>query len=251
MPASIVAFLKTKSYLEVKYTQQALWEAFEADFGKYSTKTQHRYLKKLLEEAPRLLGNQVKYSKIDPELPNPSRDMKLAIELLRLAGLLHPITTTSAGGIPLLKGMKSSVFKLLFLDIGLIEQIMKVDPQDSGLLTGPLAEQFIGQEFLAYSDPQLEERLFYWTREKTGSSAEVDYLIAYRGSVFPLEVKAGKTGKLKSLLVFIEEKKAPFGIRVSSGPLEFDKGILSLPFYMFSQIHRLIDEALHARVSEK
>lgn len=250
MPASIMAFLKTNSYLEAKYVQKSLWDAFEADFGKYSTKTQHRYLKKLFEEGPKLIGTQVKYSKIDPELPNPSRDMKLAIELLRLAGLLHPITATSAGGIPLLKGAKQSIFKLLFLDIGLVEQVMNIDPQNPDLLTGPLSEQFVGQEILAYSDPLLDERLFFWIREKPNSSAEVDYIIEYKGVIFPLEVKAGKAGKLKSLRVFTEEKKSPFAIRISQDELGFEKGVLSIPLYMISQMHRLIAQALDATNSE-
>jgi predicted AAA+ superfamily ATPase len=51
MPASVVTFLKTHSYLDVKYTQKALWDAYEADFGKYATKTQHRYLRKSSKKA--------------------------------------------------------------------------------------------------------------------------------------------------------------------------------------------------------
>jgi hypothetical protein len=46
----------------------------------------------------------VKYSKIDPELSNPARDMKRALELLKLAGLVHPILATSAGDVPLMSG---------------------------------------------------------------------------------------------------------------------------------------------------
>ncbi len=239
MPAAVMAFLKTRSYLEVKYVQKGLWEAFESDFGKYAKKSQHRHLKKIFEEVPRLLGDHVKYSRIDPELPNPARDMKLAIELLRLAGLLHPIHATSAGTLPLLSGLKENIFKLLFLDIGLVEQYMDIDPENSGLMTGPLAEQFVGQEFLATSDPHLDMQLFFWARDP--GSAEVDYLIAHKGIIYPIEVKAGKSGRLKSLHLFIKEKKAPFGIKISQEPLGWNDGILSVPFYLASHLPRLID----------
>ena len=37
---------------------------------------------------------------------------------------------------------------------------MNIDPQFPGLMTGPLAEQFVGQELLATYDPLLEEKLF-------------------------------------------------------------------------------------------
>ena len=50
MPAAILAFLKTKSFMEVKYVQKALWDSFEADFGKYAKQSQHRHLRKLFEK---------------------------------------------------------------------------------------------------------------------------------------------------------------------------------------------------------
>jgi len=239
MPSAVQTFLQTKSILEVKYVQKALWDAFESDFGKYAKKTQHRHLKKIFEEVPRLIGDHIKYSRIDPEIPNPARDIKQAIELLRMAGLLHPIYATSAGSLPLLTGLKEAIFKLLFLDIGMVDQVMNIDPQYPGLMTGPLAEQFVGQELLAAADPFLDTRLFFWDRDN--GSAEVDYLMAHKGIVYPIEVKAGKAGSLKSLHLFIKEKKAPFGIKISQAPLEWDKGILSLPFYLVAHLPRLID----------
>jgi uncharacterized protein len=181
----------------------------------------------------------VKYSRIDPALPNPARDMKQAIEHLRLAGLLHPISATSAGALPLLAGLKETIFKLLCLDIGLVEQVMNIDPQNPGLMTGPLAEQLVGQEFLATSDPLLDGELFFWTRDQ--GSAEVDYLFVYQGIVYPVEVKAGKAGKLKALHLFIREKKVPFGIKISQEPLKWEKDILSVPFYLTTHLSRLID----------
>src|ERR1700722_236333 len=67
MPAAILAFLETHSFLEVKYVLQGLWDAFEADFGKYAKKSQHQHLKKIFTQVPNLLGDHVKYSRIDPE----------------------------------------------------------------------------------------------------------------------------------------------------------------------------------------
>lgn len=240
MPAAVVAFVKTGSFLESKYVQKSLWEAFEGDFGKYASQTQHRHLKKIFKQAPQLVGSHVKYNRIDPDLLNPARDMKSAIELLRLAGLVHRVNATSAGDVPLLVGIKEQTFKLLFLDIGLLEPVMDVDPEHPGLLAGPLAEQFVGQELLALSDPRLETSLFFWMRDKHGSSAEVDYLLVHKGKVLPIEVKAGKTGKLKSLHAFMKEKASPLGIKISIEPLTFSEGILSVPFYLLSELMRLL-----------
>jgi uncharacterized protein len=239
MPSVVEAYVETQKFLEAQYRQQSLLDAFENDFGKYAKKSQHRHLKKIFIETPRLLGSHVKYSRIDPDIPNPAREMKKAIELLELAGLVHPIFATSAGNIPLLSGLKESIFKLIFLDIGLVGKAMNIEPNFPGLMTGPLAEQFVGEELLAMNDPLLEEKLFFWAREN--GSAEVDYLFSHKGVIYPIEVKAGKSGKLKSLYLFLAEKKTPFGIKVSPEPLAYENGILSVPFYLLSHLPRLID----------
>ncbi len=241
MPAVLDSYLKTDSFLEVKYAQKSIWDAYENDFGKYAPKAQHRHLRKIFQEVPRLIGDHVKYSRIDPGLPNPSREMKRAIELLHLAGLLHPILATSGGSVPLLSSVKETIFKLLFLDIGLVQQVMNIDPKHPHLMTGPLAEQFVGQELIADTDPLLENRLLFWSRKQ--GSAEVDYLTVHEGQVFPIEVKAGKSGKLKSLRLFMEEKKASFGIKISEDPLHYRDKILSVPFYLTAHLSRLIADA--------
>lgn len=240
MPSAVQTYIQLHSFLEVKYIQKAIWDTYENDFGKYAPQTQHRHLRKIFQEVPRLIGTHVKYSKIDPELPNPSREIKRAVEYLQRADLLHSILATSAGDLPLLAGLRETIFKLLFLDIGLVEQAMNIDPLHPGLMTGPLAEQFVGQEILANGDPLLENRLFFWSREE--GTAEVDYLLPHKGRAFPLEVKAGKGGKLKSLHLFLEEKKALYGIKLSQDPLHLGKKILSVPLYLVSELERLLSE---------
>lgn len=237
MPNAVQTFIKLHSFLEVKYTQKGIWDTYENDFGKYAPKTHHRHLRKIFHEIPRLIGDHIKYSKIDPELPNPPREIKKAIELLQLAGLLHPILATSAGNVPLIAGVNETIFKLLFLDIGLVEQAVDLDPPHPGMMSGPLAEQFVGQELIATGDPLLEKPLFFWSREK--GTAEVDYLLAQEGVVFPIEVKAGTGGKLKSLHVFMQEKKASLGIKISSEPLCLKNNILSIPFYLTAHLKKL------------
>lgn len=140
---------------------------------------------------------------------------------------------------PLMAGLKETVFKLIFLDIGMVEQVMGVEPSDPGLMSGPLAEQFVGQELLAASDPILETKLFFWKRDQ--GMAEVDYLFPYKNKVFPIEVKAGKWGKLKSLHQFVEHSKVPFGIKISQEPLGWNRAVLTVPFYLTSHLSRLID----------
>ena len=52
-------------------------------------------------------------------------------------------------------------------------------------------------------------------RESRGSSAEIDYVIQRNEEIIPIEVKAGSAGKMRSLHLFLKERNAPRGIRVS------------------------------------
>jgi uncharacterized protein len=77
-----------------------------------------------------------------------------------------------------------------------------------GLYDGALAEQFVGQELrAALKEPPVGDAVHYWSRagEAKGSSAEVDYLVAMKGRIVPIEVKSGPAGKLRSLHPLLRE----------------------------------------------
>ncbi|MFH0791447.1 MAG: hypothetical protein V2A64_07445 [Candidatus Omnitrophota bacterium] len=78
---------------------------------------------------------------------------------------------------------------------------------------------------------------------KKNSSAEVDYVVAVDSLILPVEVKTGKTGTLRSLKLFIEEKKSLFGVRFSQEKLSLYDKVLTLPLYMTEQMKRLAQEA--------
>jgi hypothetical protein len=119
--------------------------------------------------------------------------------------------------------------------------------------SGALAEQWVGQALLHSLDPHEQPYLHYWAREERSSSAEVDYVIAGQGKVIPVEVKAGKSGSLKSLHVFLKEKNSNFAVRfnadrpslmnashqLSDGFLK-EYQLLSLPLYMAGECRRLL-----------
>ena len=74
---------------------------------------------------------------------------------------------------------------------------------------GKLAEQFVAQEILAKTDLEL----YYWARDARGSSAEIDYLAVRQGNIYPVEVKSGASGSLKSLHMMLEKyQNCPQGL---------------------------------------
>jgi predicted AAA+ superfamily ATPase len=244
MPSVVRCFLETRSFLECQTVLAGLLATYRSDFTKYATKAQHRHLQTFFEKAPGLVSRHFKYTLVSPE--HRSQDLKIALEQLGWAGLVHKVLATSASGIPLQMHAKENRFKLLFLDGGLVNCANKLDIQtawDMDLLqinAGTQAEQFVGQELLAYADPHVSAQLYYWERDKKGSMAEVDYVIQAGSRILPVEVKAGTTGSLKSLAQFLSEKKAPFGIRISQHPLSLYEQALSVPLYLIAQLPRLI-----------
>ncbi len=105
---------------------------------------------------------------------------------------------------------------------------------------GAIAEQFVAQELIAYADPYQASDLYWWSRDKPSSSAKIDFVISKGQTLFPIEVKAGKIGKLRSLKIFMEEKSSNLGIRISQNHLEIDGKVLTVPLYLIEQLLRLV-----------
>ena len=135
----------------------------------------------------------------------------------------------------------------MFFDVGLMQnlcgatdQLLDGDPMR--INDGAVAEQFVGQELLAHRSPYERPELYYWHRRQKNSTAEVDYLTAAAGRVIPIEVKAGKAGRLRSLAVFADRYAPPVAARVYAGPFRRDRGLLSVPLYGLERLPSLLAE---------
>ena len=244
MPSVLKKYFATQNMSECQEMQTILLNTYRQDFGKYAKKTDHRYLQRLYEKIPGLIGENFKYSKVDPDIR--SRDIKDALYMLQNAGITYPVYCTAASGVPLASFVNEKKFKVLFLDIGLMTRAGKLNIEilrnEDILLAdrGMPAEQFVGQELLAYGSPFEESNLYFWSREQRSSMAEVDFVTTVDANIIPIEVKAGTTGRLKSLHLFMDEKKSLCGIRLSQHPIGRVNNIISLPLYMAAEISRIV-----------
>jgi hypothetical protein len=81
---------------------------------------------------------------------------------------------------------------------------------------GSIAEAFVGQELLCYSNPHQKTDLYFWKRQAKSSTAEVDFLYEYDQKIVPIEVKSGDGRTLKSMLMFLgEHSGSSYGVRFS------------------------------------
>ncbi len=251
MPAIIKAYQIDQDYSAIQTIQNAILATYRDDFGKYASKANYRHLQAVFQEAPSLIGRQVKYVDISREAR--SRELKQAITLLGKAGILYQIFSSQASGLPLNALIDEKKFKLAFLDIGLMSRATRISvetliKENIMLLNrGAFAEQFVAQELISYAPSDEAPELYYWSRDIPSSTAEIDYLLQYNDKIIPVEVKAGKTGTLKSMRIFMAEKKSaniPLGIKVSQTPLNYNANILNIPLYLLSDWKRLLAEII-------
>ncbi len=253
MPAAINSWLLQSDLAEVDSIHRSLFQNYRHDFGKYGKRANYEMLEKSLLKIPGLVGTSFSYSAIDSL--SHSRVVRQAVELLEKAGICLRVFSSSGAGLPFHTYINEGKFKILFLDVGLLQNTMGIS-RETYLATdlfsvykGSVTEQFIGQQLLAKKLPYEDPELFYWRRNKPGSDAEVDYLIQRGGTIFPIEVKSGTTGTLKSLQLFIKEHNSKLGIRLSLHPLSLHNAILSIPLFAIESLDTLIEQALLSRAS--
>lgn len=193
---------------------------FRDDFAKYKAKTPSLLLNEVLQSICHQSGGKFKYSSVDRALAaKPIRD---AVGLLALAGIARKVYHTDARGLPLGAQVNPKRFKVMLMDVGLHQRILGLDI--SKMMTassldvvnkGSIAEVFVGQELVAVQSNREPANLYYWHREARSSNAEVDYVCAHGDVLVPIEVKAGGSGSMQSIRLFMRERNLGRGIRTS------------------------------------
>ena len=259
MPEAVKTYIIEKQLSQVERIHASILTTLQYDFAKYGNRNQQEYLVSVLKYSAQNIGKKVKYANIDKDVR--SSYLKESFYRLELARLVHGVRHTSASQIPLASQVNENVYKPLFMDIGLANHLCGIRLIElEKILTsyeGALAEQFIGQELLTISPPYIDPKLYYWTREEKNANAEIDYIYQHNNSIYPIEVKAGKTGSLKSLQVYLFEKKLNLGIRCNldlpsvgkfktkvrtrneDGEIEFT--LISLPLYLCFRLPELLN----------
>ncbi|CAN5342990.1 ATP-binding protein [soil metagenome] len=258
MPEVVAHFSEYADFQEIDNLKQNILQTYQDDFHKYGRAKQIPLLRRVFQTLPGLIGQTLKYSHIDRD--SKSTQVREAIEDLQLARIIRLVYHSHASGLPLRAQIDPKIFKVIFLDIGLqctalgLNQLDIIKGPDWAWINrGSLAEQFIGQALLKLNPSYHAPELFYWVREKSQSAAELDYLWQHKNHIIPIEVKAGKTGTLKSLHYFIREKSWSYAVRFNADvpsllqetarlpnqdPIEYR--LLSLPFYLAEQLERLL-----------
>lgn len=260
MPEAVASWVLHGSLERVGHIHYNLLATYRDDFSKYAGFLNTSRLEDVLMSIPKLVGKKFTYSHVNREVQ--SAPLKQALELLIKAKLCSKVSACSANGIPIGAELKSNHFKVILLDVGLLNSLsglrlhQLMNSQDILLVNhGAIAEQVTGQLLRAIDPPYMEPQLYYWIREENRSSAEVDYVIQQQVNRIPIEVKAGSTGHLRSLHVFMALKKLPLAVRINAdlpSIVDIDTKtavnktakykLISLPVYLVGQLNRLLSD---------
>ena len=261
MPEAVKIFAETGSLLEADRVKYSIHSTFREDFNKYKGRQKLDNLQEVYDRLGITVGKKIVYNKIFPGAQ--SYKVEKILTLFENARIFYRAWLSSANGIPLKAELKKKAAKGIYLDIGLLLSLngLSLDSlnRDRNIFFsnhGELSEQFIGQHLLCFHPEYMNPEVYHWRREKSQSSAEIDYLIQFNNEVLPIEVKSGKTGTLKSLHLFMQQKKLKQAVRFSTntpvieqvktslaGP-EYNYSMISLPLYLVEQLKRLLSEEL-------
>lgn len=226
MPEAVLAWIKTHNFNQCSHIQEDIILTYEDDFSKYKKRVSPDLLRTTLHGICHQPGEKITFKQISADYR--SSQIREAVRLLTLTGLVIPVIATSGNGIPLDAEANEKNMKILLLDSGLlisvlqlegnlaqhlVELIMTGSPQDL-VNKGGLVEMVAGLELLRNKPCVQRQKMFYW--EKSGNSiAEIDYLDTFHLKVTPIEIKSGTQGGMKSLWQFMREKRLTEAIRCS------------------------------------
>lgn len=243
MPEIVSHYQRYHDLNAVSALYENLLLSYTDDAAKYArNSTLYQVIRHAIETAPLEAGHRIRFQGFGKSSYR-SREMGEALRTMERAMLLYLLYPTTNTELPMVPNLKKSP-RLQFLDTGFINYFSGIQNDYIGLkdlnsvYRGTITEHLIGQEILAANRYSKSNPIF-WVREKEGSSAEIDYILNYKSTLVPVEVKSGKTGTMKSLHLFMDTCKYNIGIRlfrdkVSISDIKTPKGkhfkLLNLPY---------------------
>ena len=241
MPEVVAAYVKNKNINQCGPVLDDLITSLKADFAKYKKQVPFLRISEIFDAVIWQSGNKFTYSKAVTEANH--KQIKEAVDLLILSGLVLPVTHSSANGLPLGAEANPKKRKMILLDTGIFQRLQGLNISEilfednfDVINKGAIAEQYVGLELIKASSCYRPENLYFWHREAKSSNAEVDYVVQQQYNILPIEVKSGKKGSMQSLFLFLAEKKLPVGIRFSLENYSTYENIRVFPIYAVSEL---------------
>ena len=241
MPAVVAEFVKNQDFLRCQNVLNDILVSFRNDFAKYKKRVPAIRINEVFESVVKQSEGKFVYERAAVQSSN--RQIKDALDLLVMAGLVYPVTHTAANGIPLGAEINPKIQRMFLFDTGLFQRVLDLNMSDILLSNdfktinrGALAEIFVALEIVKASSCYAPANLYYWQREKSQSKAQIDFVVQKHDKIIPIEVKSGTQGAMQSLRLFMKEKGVARGIRTSLENFAQYENIDVFPMYAISNL---------------
>ncbi|MCK4662489.1 MAG: ATP-binding protein [Bacteroidales bacterium] len=238
MPEAVSALCNNNDFNEVREIQNRILQGYEQDFSKHAPIEIVPKIRMLWNSIPAQLAKENRkfiYGVIKKGAR--AKDYEIAIAWLINCGLIHKVSRASKPAMPLKAYVDFSAFKLFLVDIGLLSAMGNIDVKT--LLKGnvifeefkgAITEQFVLQQLVT----EKEFNVYYWSAEK--STAEIDFLIQYKGRIIPVEVKAEENLQAKSLKMFCQKYNPQQAVRTSMSDYRKENWLTNVPLYAINEL---------------
>ena len=256
MPELVAHYIRHKNIAALSPLYGKLWQAYKDDIEKYSPENSQRHIIRHVIEAAPYEIDRIKFEGFGNSNYR-SREVGEALRLLDLSKVVQLLYPTTALKPPISPDLKKRP-RLQFLDTGMLNHILMQQGEMLSLNNlddfqkGKTVQHLVTQELISIHD-DLPYKPLFWVREKKTANSEVDIVYHFQNKVIPIEVKAGKQGRLRSLHQFVEQAGHPFALRLYGGRFLLEKAqtpqgtpylLLNLPYYLGTQIPSYIQYLL-------
>ncbi len=255
MPEVIKEYIENRDLSGLGQIYERLIVSYQDDVEKYArNETMANVIRHIIGAAFQYAGSRITFEKFGHSIYR-SREMGEAFRTLEktmLLQLVYPVTMTK---LPIDEKLNLSP-KLLMLDTGLVnhsaglQKNIFISKRIDEVYNGRIAEHVAGQELLALKS-SVRSKLNFWVPKSSHSQAELDYVWPWEDMLVPVEVKAGATGRLRSLHRFVDESPHSWAVRVYAGKYKVEdaktiKGknfrLINIPFYLVGQINKVLKD---------
>lgn len=233
MPESVNNMVKTNGDY-IKYDKTILTDVVSSyfkDMDKYVTnESEALRINRVYDSLPSQLSNisnKFQYSNISKDAR--AREYATAIDWLEASNMVLRCKAVKTPEIPLEGFTDVDTFKLYLSDVGILNNILKLNIEDIlsdniSLYKGVIVENFVANQLICNRFD-----LYYYKN----NTSEVPFLLYTKDGIIPVEVKAGNATQSKSLKLYIEKYKPKYAIRISTKDFGYDPktNIKSIPLY--------------------
>ncbi len=239
MPDAVAAFVGSGNLDEVRRVHENIHDLYRYDITKYAPEELRLVIRDIYDLIPSELGSKNKRFKLS-SIEGVKRFSQVTDHFLWLAkaGVALPVYSVSAPTSPLLLGEQRNLFKLFYLDTGMLlssypksvaQALLAVEAEDGPKVNlGAAYEGFVAQELKAHGFA-----LRYFASKKIG---ELDFVVEDRGGeIAAIEVKSGKAYTRHAALdnaLGVKGYSIDSAIVLAEANVHRDGKVLYLPIFM-------------------